>query len=176
MNRKKIVASILTTFLLAISLVGCIGSNNKTNTNSNDSKIQENVENQCDFNELRTYVGKTYNEVSENKGVGSEKIEDIEGKKVIVSSSYSTRMFNYNANLILDLDDSKNVSVVSVHFKGIEPENILENINKVLGEQKVSKDKENGDFKVYSWEKDGYQYKLSEVGEETIITVNKNAI
>ncbi|WP_300261064.1 hypothetical protein [Clostridium sp.] len=176
MNRKKIVAIILTTFLLVISLVGCIGSNNKTNINSNDSKVQENVENQCAFNELKTYVGKTYNEVSENKGVGSEKIEDIEGKKVIVSSSYSTRMFNYNANLILELDDSKNVSVVSVHFKGIEPENILENIKKVLGEPKVSKDKENGDFKVYSWEKDGYQYKLSEVGEETIITVNKNAI
>ncbi len=85
-------------------------------------------------------------------------------------------MFNYNANLILELDDSKNVSAVSVHFKGIGPENILENIKKVLGEPKVSKDKENGDSKVYSWEKDGYQYKLSQVGEETIITVNKSAI
>lgn len=76
----------------------------------------------------------------------------------------------------LELDDSKNISAVSVHFKGIEPENILENIKKVLGEPKISKDKENGDSKVYSWEKDGYQYKLSQVGEETIITVNKSAI
>ncbi|HII4441171.1 TPA: hypothetical protein ACY4R4_001994 [Clostridium perfringens] len=175
MNRKKIVASILTTSLLVTSLVGCVSSNNKTNTNNN-SKVQESVESQSDFNELRTYVGKSYNEVSEKNGTGSEKIEEVEGKKVIVSSSYSIRMFNYNANLILELDDSKNVSAVSVHFKGIGPENILENIKKVLGEQKVSKDKENGDSKVYSWEKDGYQYKLSEVGEETIITVNKNAI
>ncbi|EGT3601464.1 hypothetical protein P5F04_11310 [Clostridium perfringens] len=175
MNRKKIVASILTTSLLVTSLVGCVSSNNKTNTNNN-SKVQESVESQSDFNELRTYVGKSYNEVSEKNGTGSEKIEEVEGKKVIVSSSYSIRMFNYNANLILELDDSKNVSAVSVHFKGIGPENILENIKKVLGEPKVSKDKENGDSKVYSWEKDGYQYKLSEVGEETIITVNKNAI
>lgn len=175
MNRKKIVASILTTSLLITSLVGCVSSNNKTNTNNN-SKVQESVESQSDFNELRTYVGKSYNEVSEKNGTGSEKIEEVEGKKVIVSSSYSIRMFNYNANLILELDDSKNVSAVSVHFKGIGPENILENIKKVLGEPKVSKDKENGDSKVYSWEKDGYQYKLSEVGEETIITVNKNAI
>lgn len=175
MNRKKIVASILTTSLLVTSLVGCVSSNNKTNTNNN-SKVQESVESQSDFNELRTYVGKSYNEVSEKNGTGSEKIEEVEGKKVIVSSSYSIRMFNYNANLILELDDSKNVSAVSVHFKGIGPENILENIKKVLGEPKVSKDKENGDSKVYSWEKDGYQYKLSEVGEETMITVNKNAI
>ncbi|MCH1961878.1 hypothetical protein P3F02_08925 [Clostridium perfringens] len=175
MNRKKIVASILTTSLLVTSLVGCVSSNNKTNTNNN-SKVQESVESQSDFNELRTYVGKSYNEVSEKNGTGSEKIEEVEGKKVIVSSSYSIRMFNYNANLILELDDSKNVSAVSVHFKGIGPGNILENIKKVLGEPKVSKDKENGDSKVYSWEKDGYQYKLSEVGEETIITVNKNAI
>lgn len=175
MNRKKIVASILTTSLLVTSLVGCVSSNNKTNTNNN-SKVQESVESQSDFNELRTYVGKSYNEVSEKNGTGSEKIEEVEGKKVIVSSSYSIRMFNYNANLILELDDSKNVSAVSVHFKGIGPENILENIKKVLGEPKVSKDEENGDSKVYSWEKDGYQYKLSEVGEETIITVNKNAI
>lgn len=175
MNRKKIVASILTTSLLVTSLVGCVSSNNKTNTNNN-SKVQESVESQSDFNELRTYVGKSYNEVSEKNGTGSEKIEEVEGKKVIVSSSYSIRMFNYNANLIIELDDSKNVSAVSVHFKGIGPENILENIKKVLGEPKVSKDKENGDSKVYSWEKDGYQYKLSEVGEETIITVNKNAI
>lgn len=175
MNRKKIVVSILTTSLLVTSLVGCVSSNNKTNTNNN-SKVQESVESQSDFNELRTYVGKSYNEVSEKNGTGSEKIEEVEGKKVIVSSSYSIRMFNYNANLILELDDSKNVSAVSVHFKGIGPENILENIKKVLGEPKVSKDKENGDSKVYSWEKDGYQYKLSEVGEETIITVNKNAI
>ncbi|MDK0618413.1 hypothetical protein P5F24_10815 [Clostridium perfringens] len=175
MNRKKIVASILTTSLLVTSLVGCVSSNNKTNTNNN-SKVQESVESQSDFNELRTYVGKSYNEVSEKNGTGSEKIEEVEGKKVIVSSSYSIRMFNYNANLILELDDSKNVSAVSVHFKGIGPENILENIKKVLGEPKVSKDKENGDSKVYSWEKDGYQYKLSEVGEETIITVNKNSI
>ena len=175
MNRKKIVASILTTSLLVTSLVGCVSSNNKTNTNNN-SKVQESVESQSDFNELRTYVGKSYNEVSEKNGTGSEKIEEVEGKKVIVSSSYSIRMFNYNANLILELDDSKNVSAVSVHFKGIGPENILENIKKVLGEPKVSKDKENGDSKAYSWEKDGYQYKLSEVGEETIITVNKNAI
>ncbi|TPE20334.1 hypothetical protein [Clostridium perfringens] len=175
MNRKKIVASILTTSLLVTSLVGCVSSNNKTNTNNN-SKVQESVESQSDFNELRTYVGKSYNEVSEKNGTGSEKIEEVEGKKVIVSSSYSIRMFNYNANLILELDDSKNVSAVSVHFKGIGPENILENIKTVLGEPKVSKDKENGDSKVYSWEKDGYQYKLSEVGEETIITVNKNAI
>ncbi|GAA0119764.1 hypothetical protein ACV3P7_10300 [Clostridium perfringens] len=175
MNRKKIVASILTTSLLVTSLVGCVSSNNKTNANNN-SKVQESVESQSDFNELRTYVGKSYNEVSEKNGTGSEKIEEVEGKKVIVSSSYSIRMFNYNANLILELDDSKNVSAVSVHFKGIGPENILENIKKVLGEPKVSKDKENGDSKVYSWEKDGYQYKLSEVGEETIITVNKNAI
>ena len=175
MNRKKIVASILTTSLLVTSLVGCVSFNNKTNTNNN-SKVQESVESQSDFNELRTYVGKSYNEVSEKNGTGSEKIEEVEGKKVIVSSSYSIRMFNYNANLILELDDSKNVSAVSVHFKGIGPENILENIKKVLGEPKVSKDKENGDSKVYSWEKDGYQYKLSEVGEETIITVNKNAI
>ncbi|HAT4308160.1 hypothetical protein ACSXAG_01730 [Clostridium perfringens] len=175
MNRKKIVASILTTSLLVTSLVGCVSSNNKTNANNN-SKVQESVESQSDFNELRTYVGKSYNEVSEKNGTGSEKIEEVEGKKVIVSSSYSIRMFNYNANLILELDDSKNVSAVSVHFKGIGPGNILENIKKVLGEPKVSKDKENGDSKVYSWEKDGYQYKLSEVGEETIITVNKNAI
>ncbi|MDT9350603.1 hypothetical protein P3F00_08885 [Clostridium perfringens] len=175
MNRKKIVASILTTSLLVTSLVGCVSSNNKTNTNNN-SKVQESVESQSDFNELRTYVGKSYNEVSEKNGTGSEKIEEVEGKKVIVSSSYSIRMFNYNANLILELDDSKNISAVSVHFKGIGPGNILENIKKVLGEPKVSKDKENGDSKVYSWEKDGYQYKLSEVGEETIITVNKNAI
>ncbi|EHK2442454.1 hypothetical protein KCL46_002516 [Clostridium perfringens] len=175
MDRKKIVASILTTSLLVTSLVGCVSSNNKTNTNNN-SKVQESVESQSDFNELRTYVGKSYNEVSEKNGTGSEKIEEVEGKKVIVSSSYSIRMFNYNANLILELDDSKNVSAVSVHFKGIGPENILENIKKVLGEPKVSKDEENGDSKVYSWEKDGYQYKLSEVGEETIITVNKNAI
>ncbi|MDK0538641.1 hypothetical protein QTH16_10125 [Clostridium perfringens] len=175
MNKRKIVASILTTSLLVTSLVGCVSSNNKTNTNNN-SKVQESVESQSDFNELRTYVGKSYNEVSEKNGTGSEKIEEVEGKKVIVSSSYSIRMFNYNANLILELDDSKNVSAVSVHFKGIGPENILENIKKVLGEPKVSKDKENGDSKVYSWEKDGYQYKLSEVGEETIITVNKNAI
>ena len=165
MNKRKIVASILTTSLLVTSLVGCVGSNNKANTSGNDSKVQESVENQSDFNDLRTYVGKTYNEVSENKGTGNENIEDVEGKKVIVSSSYSTRMFNYNANLILEL-----------HFKGIEPENILENIKKVLGEPKISKDKENGDSKVYSWEKDGYQYKLSQVGEETIITVNKSAI
>ncbi|MDH2336721.1 hypothetical protein [Clostridium perfringens] len=176
MNKRKIVASILTTSLLVTSLVGCVGSNNKANTNSNDSKVEESVENQCDFNDLRTYVGKTYNEVSEKKGTGSENIEEVEGKKVIVSSSYSTRMYNYNANLILELDDSKNISAVSVHFKGIEPENILENIKKVLGEPKISKDKENGDSKVYSWEKDGYQYKLSQVGEETIITVNKSAI
>ena len=175
MNRKKIVASILTTSLLVTSLVGCVSSNNKTNTNNN-SKVQESVESQSDFNELRTYVGKSYNEVSEKNGTGSEKIEEVEGKKVIVSSSYSIRMFNYNANLILELDDSKNVSAVSVHFKGIGPGNILENIKKVLGEPKVSKDKENGDSKVYSWEKDGYQYKLSQVGEETIITVNKSAI
>ncbi|HAT4314888.1 TPA: hypothetical protein I9097_002176 [Clostridium perfringens] len=175
MNKRKIVASILTTSLLVTSLVGCVSSNNKTNTNNN-SKVQESVESQSDFNELRTYVGKSYNEVSEKNGTGSEKIEEVEGKKVIVSSSYSIRMFNYNANLILELDDSKNVSAVSVHFKGIGPGNILENIKKVLGEPKVSKDKENGDSKVYSWEKDGYQYKLSEVGEETIITVNKNAI
>ena len=175
MNKRKIVASILTTSLLVTSLVGCVSSNNKTNTNNN-SKVQESVESQSDFNDLRTYVGKSYNEVSEKNGTGSEKIEEVEGKKVIVSSSYSIRMFNYNANLILELDDSKNVSAVSVHFKGIGPENILENIKKVLGEPKVSKDKENGDSKVYSWEKDGYQYKLSEVGEETIITVNKNAI
>ena len=85
-------------------------------------------------------------------------------------------MFNYNADLILELDDSKNISAVSVHFKGIEPNNILENIKKILGEPKISEDKENGDSKVYSWEKDGYQYKLSQVGEETIITVNKSAI
>ncbi len=175
MNKRKIVASILTTSLLVTSLVGCVSSNNKTNTNNN-SKVQESVESQSDFNELRTYVGKSYNEVSEKNGTGSEKIEEVEGKKVIVSSSYSIRMFNYNANLILELDDSKNVSAVSVHFKGIGPENILENIKKVLGEPKVSKDEENGDSKVYSWEKDVYQYKLSEVGEETIITVNKNAI
>ncbi|MDT9330956.1 hypothetical protein [Clostridium perfringens] len=175
MNRKKIVASILTTSLLVTSLVGCVSSNNKTNTNNN-SKVQESVESQSDFNDLRTYAGKTYNEVSENKGTGNENIEEVAGKKVIVSSSYSTRMFNYNANLILELDDSKNISAVSVHFKGIEPENILENIKKVLGEPKISKDKENGDSKVYSWEKDGYQYKLSQVGEETIITVNKSAI
>lgn len=175
MNKRKIVASILTTSLLVTSLVGCVSSNNKTNTNNN-SKVQESVESQSDFNELRTYVGKSYNEVSEKNGTGSEKIEEVEGKKVIVSSSYSIRMFNYNANLILELDDSKNVSAVSVHFKGIGPGNILENIKKVLGEPKISKDKENGDSKVYSWEKDGYQYKLSQVGEETIITVNKSAI
>ncbi len=67
MNKRKIVASILTTSLLVTSLVGCVGSNNKANTNSNDSKVQESVENQCDFNDLRTYVGKTYNEVSEKR-------------------------------------------------------------------------------------------------------------
>lgn len=42
--------------------------------------------------------------------------------------------------------------------------------------RKLSRIKKNGDSKVYSWEKDGYQYKLSQVGEETIITVNKSAI
>ena len=138
MNKRKIVASILTTSLLVTSLVGCVGSNNKANTSSNDSKVQESVENQSDFNDLRTYVGKTYNEVSENKGTGNENIEEVSGKKVIVSSSYSTRMFNYNADLILELDDSKNISAVSVHFKGIEPNNILENIKKILGEPKIS--------------------------------------
>ena len=85
-------------------------------------------------------------------------------------------MFNYNADLILDLDDSKNISAVSVHFKGISPENILDDLKKDLGDPTVKEDKENGDSKVYSWEKDGFQYKLSQVGEETIVTVNKNSI
>ena len=51
MNKRKIVASILTTSLLVTSLVGCVGSNNKSNTSSNDSKVQESVENQSDFND-----------------------------------------------------------------------------------------------------------------------------
>lgn len=176
MNRKKIITSIIMTSLLVISLVGCTGSNNNANTNSSNSNVQESAQNESSFSDLSTYVGKTYNEVTNKKGTGTEKIEEVQGKKVIVSSSYSTRMFNYDSSLVLELDDSKNVSAVSVHFKGIKPDDILENIKKTLGDPKISKDEENGDSKVYSWEKDGYQYKLSEVGEETIITVNKNAI
>ncbi|EGT3616679.1 hypothetical protein FHH43_10610 [Clostridium perfringens] len=176
MNRKKFVASLLITSLLVVSLVGCTNSSQKANNNSNNSNIQESTQNEANFNDLSTYVGKTYDEVTKSKGIGNEKIEEVEGKKVIVSSSYSIRMFNYNASLVLELDDSKNISAVSVHFKGIMPDNILGNIKEVLGEPKVGKDEENGDSKVYKWEKDGYQYKLSQVGEETIITVNKNAI
>lgn len=176
MNRKKIVTSLIMSSLLVVSLVGCTNSNQKANTDSNNSKIQQNAQNEANFSDLSTYVGKTYDEVTASKGIGTEKIEDVEGKKVIVSSSYSVRMFNYDATLVLELDDSKNISAVSVHFKGIVPDNILGNIKESLGEPKINKDEENGDSKVYEWEKDGYQYKLSQVGEETIITVNKNAI
>lgn len=176
MNRKKIVASLIITSLLVVSFVGCTNSSDKANTNSNNSNIQQSTQNQTNFNDLSTYVGKTYDEVTASKGTGTEKIEEVEGKKVIVSSSYSIRMFNYDASLVLELDDSKNISAVSVHFKGIKPDNILGSIKESLGEPKISNDEENGDSKVYKWEKDGHQYKLSEVGEETILTVNKNAI
>lgn len=176
MNKKKIVATILTTSLLITSLVGCTAKENSNKSSEDIKKVGESIGDTLDLKTLSSYVGENYSEFSKSKGTGSEHIEKVEGKKVIVSSSYSVRMFNYNADLILDLDDSKNISAVSVHFKGISPENILEDLKKDLGDPTVKEDKENGDSKVYSWEKDGFQYKLSQVGEETIVTVNKNSI
>lgn len=176
MNKKKIVAILITTSLLLTSLVGCVSKENSKDKSHEKANVENSVGESVVLKDLSDYVGDNYNDFSKKNGDGSEHIEKVEGKKVIISSSYPTRMFNYNADLILDLDDSKNISAVSVHFKGVSIDNILEDLKKELGNPEIKEDKENGDSKDYSWEKEGFQYKLSQVGEEIIITVNKSSI
>ena len=175
MKRKKILASFVACSLLVVSLVGC-NNTNQINDTKNNTKAEDKAQNEGNINELGDYLGETYQQLVQEKGQGSDHVEDVEGKKVIVSSTYSVRMFNYNANLVFELDDSKNISSISVHFKGITPEDILNNTKDILGEPTEVTNKKESDSKVYQWKTDKYQFKLEKVGEEAIISINKSAI
>ncbi|MGG5460631.1 hypothetical protein [Clostridium sp. B9] len=176
MKRKKVLASLVACSLLVVSLVGCNNPNEASNNSKGNTKVEEKAQNEGNINELSDYLGETYQQLIEAKGHGSDHVEDVEGKEVIVSSTYEVRMFNYNASLIFDLDDSKNISAVSVHFKGIVPDDILNNVKDILGNPTEVVDNKEEDSKVYQWKTDKYQFKLEEVGEETVISINKSAI
>lgn len=176
MKRKKILASLVACSLLVVSLVGCNNPSKTTNNSKGNTKVEEKTQNEDNINELGNYLGETYEQLIQEDGEGTNHVEEVEGKKVIVSSTYSIKMFNHKADLVFDLDDSKNISSISLHFKGIVPDDILSNVKAILGNPTEVADNEKENSKVYQWKSDKCQFKLEEVGEETIISINKNSI
>ncbi|WP_300350879.1 hypothetical protein [Clostridium sp.] len=175
MKRKKIFVSLLASSLIVISLVGC-GNSKKNDVSKNDKNIEVSTQNEDSIKSLSGYLGGTYQQLVQKRGEGLDKVLDVEGKKVIDSTKYSIRIFNYDANLIFALDDSKNINSITIHFKGVTPDNLINSVKNELGNPSEVKKNEKTESKDYEWKMDKYQVVLSELGDESIISINKDYI
>lgn len=175
MKRKKILTSLLASSLLIISLVGC-GGTKQSNTSINNKSVKESTQDENNIKILGGYLGGTYQQLIQKRGEGNDNVQEVEGRKVIDSTTYKVRMFNHNADLIFELDDSKNINSVSIHFKGITTGDLLETLKSNLGEPSEIKEDKKTESKNYKWKVDECQYELSELGDEVIISINKDSI